>query len=113
MHPAVAELQSSDDSVRIAALHAVTAESIQQTDIRADVRIALLSPSAAVRSAAIRCWQRTNSGPDDDVRAGMLHRDREVRIAALSAVCNWGADEALSACRRALRDSHDDVVRVA
>ena len=68
MHPAVAELQSSDDSVRIAALHAVTVESMQQTDIRADVRIALSSPSAAVRSAAIRCWQRTHSGPDDDVR---------------------------------------------
>ena len=113
MDPAVTALQSNDDSVRIAALHAVTAESMQQTDIRADVRIALSSPSAAVRSAAIRCWQRTHSGPDDDVRAGMLHRDREVRIAALSAVCSWGADEALSACRRALRDSHDDVVRVA
>lgn len=113
MDPAVTALQSNDDSVRIAALHAVTVESMQQTDIRADVRIALSSPSAAVRSAAIRCWQRTHSGPDDDVRAGMLHRDREVRIAALSAVCSWGADEALSACRRALRDSHDDVVRVA
>ena len=113
MDPAAGSLQSSDDTVRIAALHALTESSMLHPDILADVRVALLSPSSLVRRAALVCWQRTGCGPDDDVRAGMLHRDREVRIAALSAVCRWGADEALSACRMALRDSHDDVVRVA
>ena len=113
MDPAAGALQSSDDTVRIAALHALTESSLRHPDIRADVRVALLSPSSVVRRAALVCWQRTGCGPDDDVRAGMLHRDREVRIAALNAVCSWGADEALGACRIALRDSHDDVVRVA
>jgi HEAT repeat protein len=113
MNPAAGALQSSDDPVRSAALHALTEVSMHHPDILADVRVALLSPSPVVRSAAILCWQRTKMGPEEMVRMGLLHRDRLVRQAALQAVCSWGTEDGLPACRRALRDSHEDLVATA
>jgi HEAT repeat protein len=82
-------------------------------DIARDVRIALLSPSVDVRCAALHCWQRTEQGYDADASASLRHRDGTVRIAALYTVIHWGGDDAVAACRFALRDTHDDVKRVA
>ena len=80
-------LQSGEDTVRVAALRRVTRDHMHANpDILVDVRIALVSPSATVRCAALRCWQRTGMGSDSDVRSSLLHRDREVRIAALIAI---------------------------
>ena len=107
-------LQSGEDTVRVAALRRVTRDHMHANpDILVDVRIALVSPSATVRCAALRCWQRTGMGSDSDVRSSLLHRDREVRIAALIAIAGWSSDDGINACRIALRDAHDDVIRVS
>ena len=107
-------LQDADDTVRIAALRRVTRDQMESnTDIVRDVRIALLSPAVDIRCAALECWQRTEQGFDADVQGSLRHREGLVRIAALYAVIGWGHDIAVAACRIALRDTQDDVVRVA
>ena len=107
----VAQLQSNDDSVRIAAMHAVTAGDMSPA-VTAHIRMALLSPCAEIRLAAIACWQRCDCGPHDEGIQATYDRVDAVRAAAYALVLQWPTIDVQAVCHRGLLD-RSALVRMA
>ncbi len=107
----VAQLQANDDCVRIAAMHAITAGDVSPAVI-AHLRMAILSPCAEIRLAAIACWQRCCCAPHDDVIQATYDRVDVVRAAAYALVLQWPTVDVLALCHRGLID-RSALVRMA
>ncbi len=101
-------LQSSNDTERIAALKTITARDISPAVI-VHLHAAVLSPSTAIRYAAIQCWHRCQCGVDDIVMRATSDRDDAVRAEAFFVVLGWQDLDWGEWCRRGLLDRSSTV----
>ena len=99
-----AQLQASDDDVRIAALKAMTADDCISPAVREQLSIAIYSPSAVIRIAALRVWNRCGGGFDPQVVTHLTDPVDAVRLAAFKVVLRWESADFLMYIRRGLRD---------
>ncbi len=99
-----AQLQASDDDVRIAALKALTADDCVSPTVRAQLSIAIDSPSATIRIAALWVWNRCDGGVDTHVVTHLMDPVDAVRLAAFKVVLQWESDDFLMYVRRGFRD---------
>ena len=99
-----AQLQASDDDVRIAALTTLTADDCISPAVREQLSIAIYSPSAVIRIAALRVWNRCGGGVDPQVVTHLTDPVDAVRLAAFKVVLRWESGDFLMYIRRGLRD---------
>jgi hypothetical protein len=104
-----AQLQASDDDVRIAALRSLTADDLESLAVRLQLSVAVQSPSADIRVAALKAWLRCNHAPDDLVYACITDRDALVRATAFRVVLRVARSNRLDSCHRGLIDRSADV----
>ena len=99
-----AQLQASDDDVRIAALKTLTADDCISSAVREQLSIAIYSPSALIRMAALQVWNRCGGGFDPQVVTYLTDPVDAVRLAAFKVVLRWESADFLMYIRRGLRD---------
>lgn len=99
-----AQLQASDDDVRIAALKALTADDCISPAVSAQLSIAIYSPSAAIRVAALRVWNRCGGGVEPQIVTYLADPVDAVRLAAFKVVLLWESADFVMYVRRGLRD---------
>jgi hypothetical protein len=104
-----AQLQASDDDIRIAALATLTADDLQSSAVSLQWRIALQSPSVAIRVAALKAGLRCGYQADVHIQACIHDRDTLVRVLAFRLLLQWARPNRLDICHRGLIDRSSEV----
>jgi hypothetical protein len=99
-----AQLQASDDDTRIAALRCITADDLQSPAVIRQLSVAMQSPSADIRVAALKAWLHCKQAADDQVYACITDREALVRATAFRIVLQVARANRLDMCHRGLID---------
>jgi len=104
-----AQLQASDDDVRIVALRSLTADDLQSPAVRLQLSVAVQSPSADIRVAALKAWLHCKQAADEQIYACITDREALVRATAFRIVLQVARANRLDSCHRGLIDRSPEV----